>query len=162
MWAGSVVPVSLHSSAKGRWKFLFFVPLHSFVKGTWRFPCSFSFFFFCLRVMEISKHQTLALFRATGTWKFPCAFTLCCIKERGSFPACTLVFYQKNMEISVFFIRCVSQVIWFTFFSYRMVRGTQRHISENICSEDDLRSRILGTFVVKFLACLPLLEFSNI
>ena len=29
--------------------------------------------------------------------------------------------------------------------------------SENICSEDDLRSRILGTFVVKFLACLVLL-----
>ena len=33
---------------------------------------------------------------------------------------------------------------------------------ENICSEDDLRSRIFGAFVVKFLACLPLLEFSNI
>ena len=161
MWAGSVVPVSLHSSAKGRWKFLFFVPLHSFVKGTWRFPCSFSFFL-CLRVMEISMYQTLALFRATGTWKFPCAFTLCYIKERGSFPACTLVFYQKNMEISVFFIRCVSQVICFTFFSYRMVRGTQRHISENICSEDDLRSRILRTFVVRFRACLPVLGFSNI
>ena len=30
------------------------------------------------------------------------------------------------------------------------------------CSEDDLRSRIFGTFVVKFLACLPLLIFSNI
>ena len=33
---------------------------------------------------------------------------------------------------------------------------------ENICSEDDLRTRIFGTFVVKFLACLPLLGFSNI
>ena len=32
----------------------------------------------------------------------------------------------------------------------------------NICSEDDLRSRIFGTFVVKFIACLPLLGFSNI
>ena len=32
------------------------------------------------------------------------------------------------------------------------IRGTQRQFSENICSEDDLRSRILGTFVVKFLA----------
>ena len=42
------------------------------------------------------------------------------------------------------------------------VRGTQRQFSENICSEDDLRSRILGTFVVKFLACLPLLGFTNI
>ena len=33
---------------------------------------------------------------------------------------------------------------------------------ENICSEDDLRTRSFGTFVVKFLACLPLLGFSNI
>ena len=33
---------------------------------------------------------------------------------------------------------------------------------KNICSEDDLRSRIFETFVVKFLACLPLLGFSNI
>ena len=34
--------------------------------------------------------------------------------------------------------------------------------SENICSEEDLRSRIFGTFVVKFLDSLPLLGFSNI
>ena len=33
---------------------------------------------------------------------------------------------------------------------------------KNICSEDDLRSRIFGTFVVKFLACPPLLGFSDI
>ena len=32
---------------------------------------------------------------------------------------------------------------------------------KNICSEDDLRSRIFETFVVKFLAYLPLLGFSN-
>ena len=31
-----------------------------------------------------------------------------------------------------------------------------------ICSEDNLRSRIFGSFSVKFLACLPLLGFSNI
>ena len=37
-----------------------------------------------------------------------------------------------------------------------LVRGTQRQFSENICSKDDLRSRIFGTFVVKLLACLPL------
>ena len=40
-------------------------------------------------------------------------------------------------------------------------RGNQRKFSENICSEDDLRSRIFGAFVVEFLACLPLLGFSN-
>ena len=44
----------------------------------------------------------------------------------------------------------------------RNVKGTQRQFSENIRSEDDLRSRIFGTFVVKFLAFLPLLGFSNI
>ena len=42
-----------------------------------------------------------------------------------------------------------------------ILRSTQRQFSENICWEDDLRSRIFGTFVVKFLACLPLLGFSN-
>ena len=34
-------------------------------------------------------------------------------------------------------------------------RGTQGQFSENICSEDDLKYRIFGTFVEKFLACLP-------
>ena len=32
------------------------------------------------------------------------------------------------------------------------IRGTQRQFSGNMCSEDDLRSRIFGTFVVKFLS----------
>ena len=51
-------------------------------------------------------------------------------------------------------------------------RGTQRQFSENylfqepiikapVCSEDDLSSRIFGLFSDKFLACLPLLGFSN-
>ena len=40
-------------------------------------------------------------------------------------------------------------------------RESERQFSENICSEDDLRSRIFGTVVAKFLACLPLLGFSN-
>ena len=40
-----------------------------------------------------------------------------------------------------------------------IMRGTQRQFLENICSEDDLRSRIFATFVVKCLACLPLLGF---
>ena len=40
--------------------------------------------------------------------------------------------------------------------------STQRQFSEYICSEGGLRSRIFGTFAAKFLACLPLLGFSNI
>ena len=42
------------------------------------------------------------------------------------------------------------------------LRGTQRQFSENNCSEDDLRSRIFGTFAVTFLASRPLLGLSNI
>jgi len=43
-----------------------------------------------------------------------------------------------------------------------LYRGTQRQFLEDICAEDDLRSRIFGTFAVKFLPCLPLLGFKNI
>ena len=42
-----------------------------------------------------------------------------------------------------------------------MAGAPDGNFRENICSEDDLRTRIFGTFVVKFLACLPLLGFSN-
>ena len=35
------------------------------------------------------------------------------------------------------------------------LRGTQHQFSENICSDDGLRSKIFGTFV----ACLPLQGF---
>ena len=44
-----------------------------------------------------------------------------------------------------------------------MIQLAQRgQFSENNCSEDDLRSRIFGTFAVTFLASLPLLGLSNI
>ena len=42
-----------------------------------------------------------------------------------------------------------------------LIQGHPTTIFGNICAEDDLRSRIFGTFVVK-CACLPLLGFSNI
>ena len=66
------------------------------------------------------------------------------------------VFFQDVNDLVV-----ASNVI-FTEQGNYFTRGTQHQFSENICSEDDLRSRIFGTFVVKFLACLPLLGFSNI
>ena len=47
-------------------------------------------------------------------------------------------------------------------FKNQKYQAPNDNFRENICSEDDLRSRIFGTFVVKFLACLPLLGFSNI
>ena len=46
--------------------------------------------------------------------------------------------------------------------SVQMSGAPNGNFREDICSEDDLRSRIFGAFVVKFLSCLPLLGFSNI
>ena len=66
------------------------------------------------------------------------------------------LFPLKLCPISISLVFCYNKVV------FSFIRGTQRQFSENICSEDDFRSRIFGTFVVKFLACLPLLGFSNI
>ena len=55
-------------------------------------------------------------------------------------------------------------VLYFTSKSRPQKSGAPNVIfRENICSEGELRPRIFGTFVVKFLACLPgLLGFLNI
>ena len=58
--------------------------------------------------------------------------------ERGN---CPLTFIQEDKRLSN--------------------QGHPKSFLENICSEDDLRFRIFGAFVVKFLACLALLGFSN-
>ena len=42
------------------------------------------------------------------------------------------------------FVEVIRNIFFIT-----VVRGTQRQFLENICSEDDLSSRIFGTFVVK-------------
>ena len=44
----------------------------------------------------------------------------------------------------------------------RLPGAPNDNFRKNICSEDDLRSRIFETFAVKFLARLPPLGFSNI
>ena len=53
----------------------------------------------------------------------------------------------------------VSLIILYSPFSHTcgLYQGHPTSIFGNICSEDDLRSRIFGTFFVKFIACLPLL-----
>ena len=82
-----------------------------------------------------------------------------------------LIFYTIDSEIFLpanykYFSRYFLQILHIFFVACKLpaifLRGTQRQFSENICSEDDSRSRIFGTFVVKFLTCLPLLGFSNI
>ena len=67
-----------------------------------------------------------------------------------------------ELNLSVGALKTIRAIKIKTLSMYCLLRGTQRQFLENICSEDDLRSRIFGTFVVKFLACLPLLGFSNI
>ena len=58
--------------------------------------------------------------------------------------------------------RYIAYVIYVSFeCCVPLFRGTKRQFSENICPQDDLRSRIFGTFVVKFLACQPLPGFSS-
>ena len=71
-----------------------------------------------------------------------------------------------------FYVAVVGEKIvvsrWSASFSWQEDTNPKRsgapndNFRKNICSEDDLRSRIFGTFVVKFLACLLLLGFSNI
>ena len=47
------------------------------------------------------------------------------------------------------------KVLVINIFNINSDRGTQREFLENICLEEELRSKIFGTFVVKFLACYP-------
>ena len=156
----SLFPYTLLLKEDGNFYSLFLFIL--LLKEPGNFPVPFPFFFFLLkgdgnfqapnlgspsgyRNMEISMCLYVKLHK--GTWKFPCMYLSLLTKEHGNFR----VLYQLCKPGNLLH-----------YFSYRMVRGNQRHISENICSEDDLRSRILGTFVVRFRACLPLLGFSNI
>ena len=69
----------------------------------------------------------------------------------------SFLFYFTGHRTCKTFIKC--HFVLFLISKDRIIRSTQRQFLKNICSEDDLRSRIFGTFVVKFLACLPLLGF---
>ena len=85
------------------------------------------------------------------------------------------VVIRKKSVPSLFLVELFSEVswglcgkiklageIWVIQQNWLLSRGTQRQFLENICSEDDLRSRFFGTFVPKFIPCLPLVGFSNI
>ena len=72
---------------------------------------------------------------------------------------------QGHFPFSPKFRKFWFEIKWnrpFLFFQTGIFRGTQRQFSENICSEDDLRSRTFRTFVVKFIACRPLLGFKDL
>ena len=67
----------------------------------------------------------------------------------------------KMLQSTVKYLEVVQKMYGGVCAESLLFRGTQRQFSENICSEDGLRSRIFETFVVKFLACLPVLGLSN-
>ena len=69
--------------------------------------------------------------------------------QETKFHFCRFTLKQEKQKKSLIFVTN------FNALSIEYARGTQRQFSENICSEDDLRSRIFGTSVVKFLlVCL--------
>jgi len=85
----------------------------------------------------------------------------------ASFPHMVMSLYTKvqNNKSVDYRIACLNLHTRnnnFKYMYYLMSGAPNGNFRENICSEDDLRTRIFGTFVVKFLACLPLLGFSNI
>ena len=99
-------------------------------------------------------HRRVAL-----SWKPPAIRALLSVRskhswQRGSTWMATAQGFLPSLSLTIIGILIM--------FSVPKYRGTQRQFSENICSEDDWRSTIFGTFVVKILACLPLLGFSNI
>ena len=83
-----------------------------------------------------------------------------CLKEQGIYMRSAFFCIMAERTKPSIHV-CATYAALVSLPSGTIVRGTQRQFSENICSEDDLRSRIFGTFVVKFLACLPLLGFST-
>ena len=69
---------------------------------------------------------------------------------------------RKILWNNCFEFRLETMVVQNSFNEKHITGAPNDNFREKICSEGDLRSRIFGTFVVKFLACLPLLGFSNI
>ena len=90
-------------------------------------------------------------------------------KDKGIKDEFSILYFTSNImcyvkHTCVNRITLVSQGRLYMFSTERVqITGAPNdNFQKNICSEDDLRSGIFGTFVVKFLACLPLLGFSNI
>ena len=128
-------------------------------KGTWQMKLhhqkQFWLFAFLLR---IHSRFMKCLYLMRNSLHTDIFYFLCCtraIKAIKETSACRL---YKHCNI----ISLNTEVDTNLLCAHTCIRGTQRQFLENICSEDDLRSRIFGPFVVKFLACLPLLGFWNI
>ena len=64
---------------------------------------------------------------------------------------------RKRVESWQFYTACLSVT------KYKIyVNSGIKKVSENICSEDHLRSKNFGPFITKFSASLPVLGFLNI
>ena len=83
--------------------------------------------------------------------------------ENGKTNFRVTVLYRVNNSIMRDLINYKNDLLALEDILKELDTGAPNHyFRKNICSEDDLRSRIFRTFVVKFLACLPLLGFSDI
>ena len=72
----------------------------------------------------------------------------------------TFYFFVKHLHFYPIFL--ITMVVLIDIVEAVEAGAPNGNFRESISSEDDLRSRIFGVFVVKFLPCLPLLGFSNI
>ena len=112
----------------------------------------------CKRV-KITPRDKRQHLTGRGKNEGPSFFSLpvgCCLFLRG------MIFMRAYVLLALLSLSKNKGLYSLSIFSWPTVRGTQRQFSENICLEDDLKSRIFKPFVVKFLACLPFLGFSNI
>ena len=98
-----------------------------------------------------SKHQSIP-------WVPEDIFFLSILMVRGK---ATL----SNVSTVYFILGILRTELWSHGSQYEgevLKQGHPTSIFGKYLFEDDLRSRIFGTFFIKFLACLPLLGFSNI
>ena len=149
------------------WRYLTIIHT-TFNRSSGQAPRPDLFTFFEIRKSKISLHieekkalscfsynslqlnmQLSATSKAIGTWIYPSSK-----KIHDRFKSCETVF----KDVAAVF--CVNNDRLRK--SCHETGAANDNFRKNICSEDDLRSRIFGTFVVKFLAFLPLLGFSNI
>ena len=114
----------------------------SLIKMISHFDLNVTHLVFCYCFFTVKKHflnRLISAFCSLLQW----------LEADSKLPSCT---HECTLIIKVFAICPL----------FKQRSGTpQRQFSENISSEDDLRSRTFGTFVVKFLACLPLLGFKK-
>ena len=132
-----------------RQKFMNFLTLFSLVEASSRY-CrdSHNFLTFLTTRLQISWFLGNIILKRNVSW----------LNQNGNVYCCSIV-PDNSPHVNAENCKLYNAV------SKRVHDGFQGHSTYTFGKyllEDDLRSSIFGTFVVKFLACLPLVGFSNI